>query len=29
MLTRDDCAVLDAKDVLAGLRGQFDLPEGG
>ena len=28
MLTRDDCAALDAKDVLAGLRGQFDLPEG-
>ncbi|HYC41425.1 MAG TPA: kynureninase [Noviherbaspirillum sp.] len=28
MLTRSDCAALDAKDALAGLREEFDLPEG-
>ena len=28
MLTRSDCAALDADDALAGLREQFDLPEG-
>ena len=28
MLTRNDCAALDAKDELVALRAQFDLPEG-
>jgi kynureninase len=28
MTTRDDCRALDARDPLAPLRGQFDLPEG-
>ncbi|WP_420476476.1 kynureninase [Noviherbaspirillum sp. ST9] len=28
MLTRSDCAALDAKDALAGLRVEFDLPDG-